>query len=228
MTTTIPTDIQKFDPGQIVEMFVIDASNLPGGSTYYFYNGTLFDGSTYGSVVWQGQTYAPLPMSVTGFEFSGNGTLPRPKVQISNVSGVISGLVLAYTDLVGAKVTRKRTFAKYLDGMPGADSTAGFPDDIYYIDRKTAENKIYVEWELSSSFDVQGVRLPSRQIVVNSCQWAYRSSECSYAGTNYFDANDNPVTSSSQDVCAKRLTSCKARFGSGNLPFGAFPAASLG
>ena len=29
------------------------------------------------------------------------------------------------------------------------------------------------------------------------------------------------------DVCGKRLTSCQLRFGSANLPYGAFPGANL-
>ena len=41
---------------------------------------------------------------------------------------------------------------------------------------------------------------------------------------NYFDANDNAISSASQDVCGKRLTSCKKRF-SDTLPFGGFPGA---
>ena len=46
----------------------------------------------------------------------------------------------------------------------------------------------------------------------------------SYTGTNDFDANDQPVLNASQNVCAKRLSSCKARFGANNeLPFGSFP-----
>ena len=35
--------------------------------------------------------------------------------------------------------------------------------------------------------DKQGDMLPKRQCVANICQWVYRSSECSYTGTNYFD-----------------------------------------
>jgi lambda family phage minor tail protein L len=52
----------------------------------------------------------------------------------------------------------------------------------------------------------------------------YRSAECSYTGTNYFNANDEVVTTSGQDVCGKRLSSCQVRFGqTAALPFGSFP-----
>ena len=81
-----------------------------------------------------------------------------------------------------------------------------------------------VTFELAMETDQPGVTIPRRDIVASVCQWAYRSSECSYTGSNYFDANDNVVSSASQDVCGKRLTSCKKRF-SGTLPFGGFPGA---
>jgi lambda family phage minor tail protein L len=156
-------------------------------------------------------------------------------MRVSNVIGIITALVLAYDDLLGAKVTRKRTMSKYLDAVnftggvnPDADPDAEFPDDIYFIEHKVNENKYMVEFELSASFDVQGVKLPRRQIIQNICPWKYRGAECGYTGTNYFDSNDVAVGSSSLDVCGKRLTSCEARFGTNaELPYGGFPAAGL-
>ena len=55
----------------------------------------------------------------------------------------------AGNDLTGAKVTRIRTMARFLDAViAGAtnpfelrDSDAEFPREIYYIDRKSAENR---------------------------------------------------------------------------------------
>jgi phage-related protein len=43
-------------------------------------------------------------------------------------------------------------------------------------------------------------------------------------GTQWYDADDLPTTTSSSDTCAKRLSSCQARFGTtSELPFGSFP-----
>jgi lambda family phage minor tail protein L len=156
-------------------------------------------------------------------------------LRVANVTGAITALVLTYQDLVGAKITRKRTLAKYLDAAnfsgevnPTADPLAEFADDIYYVDRKSRETRDVVEFELAASFDLEGVTLPRRQIVQNVCPWRYRGSECSYTGASYFNANDQTVSSSSQDVCGKRLASCQARFGqNAELPFGGFPAAGL-
>ena len=45
------------------------------------------------------------------------------------------------------------------------DPTATFPNEVFFIDRKAAENRAVVEFELAASFDLQGVRLPKRQIL---------------------------------------------------------------
>ena len=46
-----------------------------------------------------------------------------------------------------------------------ADSTATFPDEVFFIDRKSAENRAEVVFELAASFDLDGVRLPKRQVL---------------------------------------------------------------
>lgn len=233
MTTSvkITSEIQKLAPSAIIELFQLDATSL-GDQIYYFHAGT---NELKTSIIWQGQEYVPYPMQISGFEFTAGGQLPRPKIAVSNATGAITALVLLYQDLLGAKIIRKRTMAKYLDAInfdgginPDADQTAEFADDIYFIDQKVNENKNFVEFELASSFDVQGVQLPRRQIIQNICPWKYRGSECGYTGTTYFDINDQSVANLAQDVCGKRLVSCQLRFGEyAELPYGGFPAAGL-
>jgi lambda family phage minor tail protein L len=231
MNIAIRSEIQKLAPSAVIELFVLDLSLFSQGSVY-FHAGT---NSLQQRLTWQGKTYEAFPIQVEGFEFNGNGQIPRPKLKVANVTGAITAMVLIYQDLVGAKITRKRTLAKYLDAVnfpggvnPTADPTAEFADDIYYIDRKSRETRDVIEFELAASFDLEGVNLPRRQIVQNVCPWRYRSSECGYTGASYFDANDQSVASSTQDICGKRLSSCQARFGqNAELPFGGFPAAGL-
>lgn len=228
---SITSEIQKLEPSAVMELFVIDATAV-GASVLRFHAGT---NGLNADVVWQGETYVKFPVEVTGFEISGQGQLPRPRLKVSNVLSSITTLLLAYQDLIGSTVTRKRTLAKYLDAVnfPGginvnADSTAAFPDDVFFIDRKTVETRDVVEFELASSLDLAGVKIPRRQVIQNLCQWAYRGSECGYTDTRYFDANDVEVESSGLDRCGKRLSSCKKRFGpGGDLPFGGFPGAGL-
>ncbi len=45
------------------------------------------------------------------------------------------------------------------------DPTATFPNEVYFVDRKTIETRDIVQFELAASFDLQGVRLPKRQVL---------------------------------------------------------------
>ena len=227
----ITSEIQKLAPSAVIELFVLDLSLFNEG-VVRFHAGT---NELRRLVVWQGNTYEPFPIQAEGFEFNGNGQVPRPKLKVANVTGTITALILSYQDLVGAKVTRKRTLLKYLDAVnfasgdnPTADPSAEFADDVYFIDRKSRETRDVVEFELAAAFDLEGVSLPRRQIVQNVCPWQYRGAECGYTGTAYFNANDETVSSRAQDACGKRLVSCQKRFGvNAELPFGGFPAAGL-
>jgi len=229
--STIAAEIQKLEPSGIVVLYEVDASSF-GGGVYRFHAGT---NGLLQNIVWKGVTYTAFPIEVTGFEYTGNGQLPRPKVSVANVSGAITFLVLNYEDLIGAKFIRRRTLVKYLDAVnfpggvnPDADADADFSEDVYFIDRKTTESKNVVEFELAAAFDLAGVQLPRRQIIQNVCTWKYRGTECAYAGTNYFDANDQPVASAGLDVCGKRLSSCQKRFGANQpISFGSFPSVGL-
>jgi lambda family phage minor tail protein L len=227
----ITSEIQKLAPSAVIELFELDATAL-GGDVVRFHAGT---NELRANVVWQGETYNRFPVKAEGFEMATNGQLPRPRMVVSNVLGTITSLLLAYGDLLGAKVTRKRTLAKYLDAVnfdggvnPTEDTTAEFADDIFYIDRKLSETREVVEFELAAPIDLAGVRLPRRQIIQNLCPWRYRGAECGYAGSNFFNTNDDPVGSLALDVCGKRLSSCKVRFGqNAQLPFGGFPSVGL-
>ena len=143
--------------------------------TYRFHNGTNLNAN--GDIVWASNTYIKMPIQAEGFAFT-NGQLPRPTLTISNALGTITAILLNVNqvttgnDLTGATVTRIRTLARYLDavnfsggtnplGTP--DPTAEFPQEIYKIDRKSAENREVVQFELAAVFDLAGVRAPKRQ-----------------------------------------------------------------
>jgi hypothetical protein len=71
-----------------------------------------------------------LPIEVEGFEYSGQGTLPRPKLRISNIMGTITALILTLPEgLEGAKLTRIRTLARFID-------SANFPLALITYSRK--------------------------------------------------------------------------------------------
>lgn len=211
----------------IIELFVLDATRL-GGDVHYFHAG---QSESHTPVTWQGQVYQPWPVQASGFEMDGTGKMPRPKIRLANVTGAISTLMKRYGDCVGATVRRKRTRTMFLDavnfenGNANADPTADFPDDLYFIEQKTDENPAYIEFELSGALDINGAKLPARTFIANTCMWVYRGPECGYTGAACFDKADNAVTDTTKDLCGKRLSSCKCRFGTNAvLPYGGFPA----
>ena len=176
-TGPIITDLQKINPSAIIELFSLALdSTLHGASTIYrFHNGSNLVSN--GDIVWAGNSYVKMPIQADGFAFQ-KGQLPRPKLTVSNAIGTITAILLTVNqtttgnDLTGATVTRIRTLARYLDAVnfPGSsnpfgtpDPTAEFPQEIYKIDRKSAENRDVVEFELAAVFDLAGIRAPKRQ-----------------------------------------------------------------
>jgi lambda family phage minor tail protein L len=313
------SDLQTVAPSAIIELFVLELNALQhsAAATYRFHAGTSLNAN--GELVWAGNAYLRFPVEADGFEYSGSGQLPRPRLRVSNILGTITAILVALPKgLEGAKLTRIRTLARYLDAVnfPGSvnpygtpDPTAALPAEIFYVDRKTVENRDIVEFELASAFDLATVRVPKRQCISNMCQWAYKSVECGYNPVGpaarplrehyaafgyaesrninstgqfnatyylatypdvaasytlltannhyrnygvwegrsgnaggmfnatyylatypdlnilvYFDANDQGVSTEAADVCGKRLSSCKARFGqTAELPYGGYP-----
>jgi len=227
-------ELAKINPSAIIELFELRLESALHGSNdvHRFHAGSNADVT--GNIVFNSQIYRRVPIKADGFEYTNTGTLPRPTLAVSNLSSTISALLLtvnattAGNDLGGAEVRRIRTLKKYLDGESAADPNAQFPQERWFIDRKSSETRDSVTFELASKFDLAGQKIPRRQIIANVCQWKYRSSECSYTGSNYFDANGNTVSTLAQDVCGKRVASCKLRFGeNAELPFGSFPGAGL-
>jgi lambda family phage minor tail protein L len=176
-------DLQSINPSAIIELFTLQLSTaLHGANTIYrFHGGSNLNAN--GKIVWAGNTYLRFPIQASGFAFQ-KGQLPRPKIMISNGGNQgsslanlsISAILLSVNettpgnDLTGATVTRIRTLAKFLDAANFADGTnadadpnAEFPKEIYSVDRKAAENREIVEFELAAPTDLAGVRIPGRQ-----------------------------------------------------------------
>jgi len=229
----VTTESVSLEPSALVSFYEIDISKLVlNGERQINTNITILDPD--GSVApirfhnnlkliksnirYGGKIYYAAPIHTDGFEMSAKGTPPAPKLSFSvNPEGLpqealrrLKYLKMALRDLddmVGAKVTRIRTFAKYLDcsnfysdctnAIDGtgtilitnvvtppdgwsADPYAKFPDDVFYIDRKSAETKGYVELELGSPFDTQNLILPARTVTETTCTWSYRGEGCCY------------------------------------------------
>ncbi|WP_186079356.1 phage minor tail protein L [Burkholderia gladioli] len=224
---SIASDIQGLEPGALIELFEVDCTSI-GGDMLRFH-GHLQSASIW----WQGNEYKAWPIQATGFEHTSDAQQPEPKLTVGNVNGTISALCVFLADLAGAKVRRRRTLAKYLDavnfpdGNPTADPSEEMAPELWYIEQKSSETNVQVEFTLSSALDFGGQQLPARQIVT-ICQFDYRGPYCGYTGAAYFDANDQPVTDPALDRCSKRISGCECRFGVNEpLSFGGFLSDTL-
>ena len=176
-TDPVFSEVQKINPSAIIELFVLQLDNALHGATtiYRFHAGSNLDAN--GEIVFAGNTYLRFPIEATGFAYQ-RGQLPRPKLKVSNATGLISSILVSVNqvtrgnDLTGATFTRIRTMARFLDAInfPGNTNPLGTPDpsaefkhQVFTIDRKSAENREVVEFELAASLDMAGVRAPKRQ-----------------------------------------------------------------
>ncbi|WP_176154969.1 phage minor tail protein L [Burkholderia vietnamiensis] len=224
---TISAEIQRLDPGALIELFEVDCTAI-GGDMLRFHGHLQ---ST--SIWWQGNEYKPWPIQASGFEHTSSAQQPSPTLSVGNVGGTISALCVFLGDMVGAKVRRRRTLTKFLDatnfpaGNPTADPTQEMAPELWYIEQKSGETNTQVDFMLSSALDFGGQQVPARQIA-SGCQWRYRDANCGYTGTAYFDAKDQPVSDPALDRCSKKMSGCQCRFGVNNpLPFGGFLSDTL-
>jgi len=146
-------------------------------TVYLFHAGNNMKDSL--DIVWQSNTYTRIPVKAEGFKYTGKGKLPRPTLTFSNLLGTITAILqltnqtTAFSDLSGAKVTRRRTLSRFLDatnfpssvnpyGTP--DPSAELPREVYFIERKTTENRNVVSFEMVGSFDLFGIAAPKKLV----------------------------------------------------------------
>lgn len=220
---TIKADAHKLSPPARVDLFSVDLNPIGVGQVFYFYPGTDSDSQ---HVVFQGNTYAPWYVVISGIDKRGNGSSPRPTLQLGNPGGYVSDLCRTYQDLVGASFRRRQTLSVYVEG-----NIAEYRDEYYLIERRAEETNETVKFELASPLDFLNKQLPGIVAIATGCPHRYKStangSGCSWPGTNaakWFDSLGNSVGSSALDNCGKRLSDCKLRFGANaQLDYGGNP-----
>jgi|MDSZ01.1.fsa_nt_gb lambda family phage minor tail protein L len=217
----VASESLKLDPSTLIVLYEIDISELASDITlkksnenynpapFRFHNMNSLNGVT---LKFQSNNYISLPIQAEGFEMNSAGTLPTPTLTITSVEGLeenasfslLKSNFINFENFVGAKVTRIRTFAKFLDADQNGDTIEGvgseedqnaeFPRDVFFIERKSNENKNSIQFELSSIFDLQNLKLPSRVIYASRCPFTYRGEGCCYeykSKLNGPTANDN-------------------------------------
>jgi len=207
----INAEFMSLTPSALVELFVIDTTEIEGNKlpiseqTMYLHNHVTTDLTP---VYFDGQKYNAAPCEYKKNEMKSDSTqTPRPVFTITNYGGYVSRVLRQTSGLIGAKVTRRRVYAKFLDTLtwpnnPPSWSTPNInnytSEDIYLVNKKTSESKDSVELELATGLELEGVRLPKRKMFANACVFEYRnSSGCPHSGAPVADVTNKKFFDSS-------------------------------
>jgi len=211
VTNALTTDFQTLAPSDggvskgnaIIEVFELQITDSDiggaGEDKLYFHSGvsgsnadiqwySLKNEANYGSTTsthYKTVSYTAYPVEAEGFERRGTGTLPRPTIRFANINSYFNTYLTNFDDLLGAKIIRRRTLQKYLTTNPPVE----LHREIFYIERKVSENGVFIEFELVSSFDTQGVKLPRRTVIAARCPWKYKDTEqggCDWSSDSRF------------------------------------------
>lgn len=180
---TIPVDkLQSLNNLTVIELFQIDLisgthyNTTTATTLYRFHNGTNEINT---DIIWQGFAYKQIACEGEGFEIGENSIMARPTLTFANTGGAFSAIlalvnqVTPNNDLQLATVTRKRTFAQFLDSnnFPNQTNPYGTPDpnkemeqQIFQINKKIVENNRICSFELVNTIDFENLFLPKKQI----------------------------------------------------------------
>jgi len=215
----VSKEVRSLEATSIISLYEIDLSeikiNLNLGSTDIAPDLLRFHGNEsigQKKILFRGDTYHPTPIISDGFEINSTGSMPRPTLFISSLKGVLEEAegneyfaslkraVLELDNMIGAKVTRVRTFYKFLDAANNlegvGDFTSGtgnnpeFPKEVYFIERKISEDTDGIQFELSSVLEMENFKLPGRVCLSTRCTFSYRGEGCCYE----FKAKGNAET----------------------------------
>ncbi len=180
MTDSYISELQKPDPSAVIDLYeleLVEGTHYATGNpdnvitTYCWHSGMTAAGA--GSIQFGSKTYTPMPIEAEGFDQKSgkNDQTPRPILRVSNVLFTVSTILLEVNkitvgnDLTNAKLTRLRTLAMFLNGESTANSNAMCRKEIFQVDRKSLENRMIVEFELSAIHDRPNYKIPKRQVL---------------------------------------------------------------
>ena len=253
----------SLEPSTLVTLFEIDLSEIKENSLsgtsipivddiVRFHNMNILSKR---SITFNCLEYYSIPIEANGFELNSSGELARPTLSITAVEGMndegvaqLASLKRAFIslgNLVGAKVTRIRTFAKFLDSSNNVDGIgdepdahAEFPRETFFVNAKSREDKFGVQFELSSIIDTENLKLPGRFVLSSRCPWAYRGEGCCYefkasssedlekqketfGGTDHLPTFAPPIANGNNDPISDEISSYDpsvVSYSSGNVP----------
>ena len=165
---TIPfEELQKTEPTAVITLFELQ---LIEGLHYQTGNPPVEDGiyrwhsgikqNISGELFFGGKTYSQMPIEAEGFDYRGTNkgsNLPRPIVRVSNLFSAVSSIlsevntVTPHNDLIGAVLTRKRTFAKFISSTNTSGQTITY---VVTVQNVGGANYFYLNGEYKPSLSL--------------------------------------------------------------------------
>lgn len=171
--------------------------------------------------------YIAFPLDISGIETKSSGSPSRPSLTMANIPVLTRSIgnnedgdsdeetlldilenagISNNEDLLGTTIVIRSTLlSKTYSSTDSDPSTAPieFPSQKYVLDRISAESNLFVEFELASPMDIEGVTIPSRTVIGRYCPWRYQGHHLAKEGGcvwpldsngRFFDENDNIIT----------------------------------
>lgn len=230
----------------LLELFDISLPGYaPGGTAgnYYLVNGLDDDGTD--QVEFGQKNYLAIPIQLEGIETKATGAMARPTLSVANLpvltkskdaqettleeisSGTIGNLDVPFEsnyELIGTRVTYRQVYLS--DCNTGTASPAQFPSHTYYVDRIESENAITVTFELASPLDVEGVKIPHRNVIGQYCSWQYQGRALGHGGGctwRYKEAEQHSFFRSDDTKITGTINAWSSTFGQASNPQGYAP-----
>jgi len=183
---TIPiSELQQTNPSAIIDLYeleLVEGLHYPTGNpdnvdTIYRWHSGVAQNSQ-GQLIFNGNTYSQMPIEAEGFDFKGSSqksSLPRPTLRISNLLSTVSSIladvnsITPNNDLIGAKVTKFRTMAKFISASNFAGETITY---VVTVQNVGGANYFYIN----------GVKNPTLSLVEGN---TYRFVQTDSSNTNH-------------------------------------------
>lgn len=217
------TDLQSLSHDAEIELFTLTEYNSQSKQESFRFCNHI-------GVVQGGVEYLPIACAIDGIQWTGEGSLPRPKLVVSDTQKILSGIIYLYDGIEGGKLKVHKTLRRYLDGQEAADANAEpILTESFVVSQCTQEVPgVGLEFELCAPIDLIDESVPAR-MAMTSCPWIYRGEDghCPYSSKEMYTLDNKRTLNSKLDQCSKTVTSCALRFGRNSvLPHGGFPSLS--
>lgn len=229
----------KTNPSALVYLYELDLSTLKTPINTVLYWTPYRNGQQ--DISFGGTSYSYVGISLDALTIEAGGKLPDPRLSIqTKVDNALFHRALT-SDIRGLKITRKKTFATFLDGAATPDASA-FREVTFYVNGLISRTGTKMSFKLSTNYGLEGLSNKANR-VLNSltclnkyrifnpatgefvytsvadggCPWGNPAEASKYPGitgwgTYWVDGSDIETADKSKDRCSLSAAGCMKRF----------------